>query len=113
MAKLYRRGKEPQHVYIQSENWDEEAENKGASGSDGIELDKQMEYLRKEQREARDAEYKRISKEFTNNNYGMKYNTTLVTMLCALFGYDFMKREIDKFPSAKVDTRQHYFYRRY
>ncbi len=61
-----------------------------------------MEYLRRELRELREKEYKRITKEFLSNNYGLKYSTSLVTVLCALFGFDFMRREIDKFPSAKV-----------
>jgi len=66
------------------------------------EVEKIMENLRKDLKDLKDKEYRRITREFTSNNYGQKFNTSIVTILCALFGYDFMIREIDKFPKAKA-----------
>lgn len=71
-----------------------------------IELDKQMEALRKELREMKEIEYKRLKKEFLSNKYGIKYNVSLEIVLSALFGFDFVKREISRFP--KKNTRQRF-----
>eukprot|EP01022_Parablepharisma_sp_SALTPOND_P013221 TRINITY_DN1748_c0_g1_i1.p3 TRINITY_DN1748_c0_g1~~TRINITY_DN1748_c0_g1_i1.p3 ORF type:complete len:477 (-),score=54.39 TRINITY_DN1748_c0_g1_i1:7589-9019(-) len=73
--------------------------------NEAAELEKEMESHRKAIKELREREYKRITRDFLGNNCGLKYKVSLVTILCALFGYDFMLREIDKFPSAKAVLR--------
>ncbi len=47
-------------------------------------------------RKLRDRECKRLSREFRLHNYAIKYNVTFEKALVALFGYDYMKREMDK-----------------
>lgn len=61
------------------------------------EIDKRLETIRKEIQELKEKEYKRLQKEFMNNNYGIKYNVSFEIVLSALFGFDFVKREITKF----------------
>ena len=59
-------------------------------------LDRKIEALRKDMKEAREKEYRRITREFTNKQYGIKFNVELSTVVAALFGSDVANREISK-----------------
>ena len=63
----------------------------------GIELERQLENIRKEQREMKEAEHKRLVKEFINANYEKRYSISFEVVMSALFGTDFMKREVDRY----------------
>ncbi len=64
-------------------------------------LNKQIDAVRQALREMRDEECKRIAREFRLHNYALKYNVTFDTILVALFGIEYAKREIDKRSRAK------------
>jgi len=53
-----------------------------------IQMQRQIEILRKEIREIKDAEIKRILKEFNSQNYAYLHNTNLTIVSNALFGMD-------------------------
>ena len=60
-----------------------------------LQVAEEIEKIRQETKIAREAEYKRLNREFKKSNYAFKYNVSKESIYCALFGYDFMTRKLE------------------